>query len=735
MVSRITQTGRLLSTMFFVAALLFALPASAARGVPAAVSYQGTLADTGGNPLGGTGTQYYFRFSLWDSATVGQGSRVWPASAPTALPLLVRQGAFSVDIGGAGYPDALDYDFSANSSVYLQVEVSPDDSSFETLSPRSAVTSSPFAQVASRVSGLGQSTFGTTSPFASSVLTAQSTSSSAVALTLFGAAGQASHIFDVFSSTGSSLFAVAGDGKVGIGTTTPGARLSVKGAGLTTGQAFQVTDSADSPKVTVLDSGNVGIGTSTPSNKLEVVGNAAKFYNGSNDNDGLTIFPNDSNKALVTGFRKVVFGAINHSGAYSAPSVVFNGSTANLQMRSSTVLQWSNNSSNAEATTDAGLTRGSAGVLRVSNGSTGGGSLMADYFTATSTTATSTFAGSIDASNGVLKLGSAGGNTSIVLPTLSNGVNPIISTSYSTNVFSIGGGANEKIDFNAGQHTLTVSGNLVASSLTGGSAINSSLSLKSTSGVGTSDYIRFLVGNNGATEAMRVTTSGNVGIGTTTPTAQLSTTGTVRFAALTGAGSNLVVDALGNVTVSSDERLKDISGQFTRGLADVRRLSPITYHWKPETGYDTANAYTGFSAQNVQSAIPEAVATSASGYLNLADRPILAAVVNAVKELDLKVSSLTDGTAELVVRKIKASELCLDDICINKDQLRDLLNRNGVSASVSAPVLTESSSTPASESGVSTSASTTTVETVAEPIATSTPEIIPEQTPVIDPAL
>jgi hypothetical protein len=37
--------------------------------------------------------------------------------------------------------------------------------------------------------------------------------------------------------------------------------------------------------------------------------------------------------------------------------------------------------------------------------------------------------------------------------------------------------------------------------------------------VGTSDYINFKVGNNGATEAMRITTGGNVGIGTTTPAA------------------------------------------------------------------------------------------------------------------------------------------------------------------------------------------------------------------------
>lgn len=126
---------------------------------------------------------------------------------------------------------------------------------------------------------------------------------------------------------------------------------------------------------------------------------------------------------------------------------------------------------------------------------------------------------------------------------------------------------------------------------------------------------------------------GFVGIGTTTPSAQLTTTDTVRFVALGSVGGSLITDVLGNVTVSSDENLKDIAGDFARGLDAVLAITPIQYHWKEETGYDTATLYTGFSAQDVQGAIPEAVATDSRGYLTLADRPILATVVNAIKEL------------------------------------------------------------------------------------------------------
>lgn len=51
----------------------------------------------------------------------------------------------------------------------------------------------------------------------------------------------------------------------------------------------------------------------------------------------------------------------------------------------------------------------------------------------------------------------------------------------------------------------------------GGTAVASTLVLQSTSGVGTVDHIKFLVGNAGGTEAARIIDSGFVGIGATAP--------------------------------------------------------------------------------------------------------------------------------------------------------------------------------------------------------------------------
>ena len=137
---------------------------------------------------------------------------------------------------------------------------------------------------------------------------------------------------------------------------------------------------------------------------------------------------------------------------------------------------------------------------------------------------------------------------------------------------------------------------------------------------------------------VNVDSAGNVGIGTLHPTAQLHTTGTVRFSNY-GMGS-LTTDANGNLSVSSDIRLKSIDAPFERGIDDLLKVEPIYYHWNPETGYDIHSRYAGFSAQNVQSAIPEAVGQTDEGLLTLSDRPIIAALVNAVKELKIEIDLL-----------------------------------------------------------------------------------------------
>ena len=109
-----------------------------------------------------------------------------------------------------------------------------------------------------------------------------------------------------------------------------------------------------------------------------------------------------------------------------------------------------------------------------------------------------------------------------------------------------------------------------------------------------------------------------------------------------GAGT-LETDADGNVSVSSDERLKTVLGEFDAGLSAILGLEPISYRWNESSGYETRTTYAGFSAQNVQENIPEAVGEDKRGFLTLSDRPILAAVVTAVQELWEMISLTSDA--------------------------------------------------------------------------------------------
>jgi len=124
----------------------------AAGGVPLIFSYQGRLTDVNGDLLTGT---YHFKFSIWNVATGGTTgtNRLWPTAGPSSVSITVREGVFQVNIGDTanGYPDTLDYDFTTNVNIFLQVEVSPNNVVFEAFSPRQRIPSAIFAQVARAV--------------------------------------------------------------------------------------------------------------------------------------------------------------------------------------------------------------------------------------------------------------------------------------------------------------------------------------------------------------------------------------------------------------------------------------------------------------------------------------------------------------------------------------------------------------------------------------------------------
>ncbi len=321
-----------------------------------------------------------------------------------------------------------------------------------------------------------------------------------------------------------------------------------------------------------------------------------------------------------------------------------------------------------------------------------GGAAVTDFNTA------GTYIG-VNAQSGFLgdylRLGTNGGTADLV-----------INKGSTTSLTATGFGSFGSVT--VGRFNVTAASGFVQSPIfMGGTTNTSSSTYKTTSAAGTTgaDHI-FQVGNNGATEAMRILNNGNVGIGTAAPTSSLefgsnkyitynstnasfkgyvgtfgaidvlsigtSSTFPITFrpgnievmrildggnvgigttspdSALTvNLGTNLkrgvrfsnngagawTLDANGVGSSTSDIRLKRLIKTNTDGLDEVMKINPIWYHWKPESGLDTKNVYSGFSAQNVKENISYGTGITKDGYLTLQDRAILAAAINAIKEL------------------------------------------------------------------------------------------------------
>jgi hypothetical protein len=102
----------------------------------------------------------------------------------------------------------------------------------------------------------------------------------------------------------------------------------------------------------------------------------------------------------------------------------------------------------------------------------------------------------------------------------------------------------------------------------------------------------------------------------------------------------------------SDERLKKFT-EYGGGLAEILNIVPIRYRWneagQKKSGQTGDRDYVGFSAQNVQKSIPEAIqgTEGEEKYLSFDDRPVIAALCNAVKGLSAKNDALEARLAHL----------------------------------------------------------------------------------------
>ena len=111
--------------------------------------------------------------------------------------------------------------------------------------------------------------------------------------------------------------------------------------------------------------------------------------------------------------------------------------------------------------------------------------------------------------------------------------------------------------------------------------------------------------------------------------------------------------------VISDRRLKYVGKESTTGLDKVRQLKVFNFTYKKDT---TKTPHVGVIAQDLQKVFPNAVKKGTDGFLTIRMEDMFYAVINAIKELDAKITALQKENQELkqLVKQVQEDNKRLD---------------------------------------------------------------------------
>jgi len=494
--------------------------------------------------------------------------------------------------------------------------------------------------VGDKVIAPGEIGLGTTSPYAK--LSVQSTDANQTVLALVGTSTQTNPYLDIFSNTGSNLFRISAAGNVGIGTSSPGSLLSLGGiANFTTATStFYSTGGLNLAAGCFATAGNcLSLGTLGGTLAVGQGGTGSTTLGG-----------------LLTGNGT---GAVN-SAAVTSP-LTFSGNTLSISQASSAqggylaAADWTsfnNKVSSSSLTSIFPFTPTSNFGAAANSTSTPIWFQSGLQASSTSQLANANFSGNvgIGTTSPAGALDVAVSNGSDALTVINAG-----STNKAWTLYPAGndlrlfeftggetGGGNVRVTFQAGGKvgigTTSPAQELVLSGNSSQYSTIAALGLYDTNsgarnwgiynGNGNSGSLNFKVSstNGGNPDSGTITldleSSGNVGIGTTSPWRTLDVNGTVGFKGLTNdtadqktlclTANNEVVSNSGTSCITSSQRFKNSITPLatTSGLAEVLQLAPVSFRYNDAVGIPGMQV--GFIAEQVNTVDARLVVFDAS---------------------------------------------------------------------------------------------------------------------------
>jgi Chaperone of endosialidase len=115
----------------------------------------------------------------------------------------------------------------------------------------------------------------------------------------------------------------------------------------------------------------------------------------------------------------------------------------------------------------------------------------------------------------------------------------------------------------------------------------------------------------------------------------IATTSAVAFASVSATGDIVAYSG-------SDKRLKNNIVNISDAVTKVRKLNGVTWKWNDDVNEVTKTApTTGLIAQEVQEVLPEVVNERKDGYLGIDYSKMVGLLVEAIKEQQNQIDSLT----------------------------------------------------------------------------------------------